>query len=137
MSDMFDKHLNNLLFIQGAEKCETLDEKVQFCKDFLATNDKTPPKPPIQQGSYADNFMQNPITNLIPLTKNGTKRFEAKTRISEYYVAVEPCRKAATRDLYDELFHQMLNSGCIEITEYKDSHTMERIIVATVEAVIR
>jgi hypothetical protein len=42
MSGPFDKHLKVLLFAREAEKCKTIEEMVEFCKNFLKDNEPKP-----------------------------------------------------------------------------------------------
>ena len=42
MSGPFDKHLKALLFTREAEKCKTMEEMVEFCKNFLKDNEPDP-----------------------------------------------------------------------------------------------
>ena len=38
MFDPFEKHVKNLLFTREAEKCDTLEAKIKFCRQFLKEN---------------------------------------------------------------------------------------------------
>jgi hypothetical protein len=129
MIDVFEKHLANHKFKEGAEKADTLEKKIAFCSSFLEKHDKNPF---LHTAKEAPNGLAPPMTFVSPphITYNQST---VETLFASYLVtdshfpfgAAQDNRNLAISDLLDQIFYYIK----MKPAKYLDIHSCQDMTV--------
>lgn len=133
MLEAFERHLNNNLFQKRIEKAKTLNEQIQFCKDFLK-----------EHGQEFETVKVKYVPSPSPLVDDTVyvrtvypkdyKVFHAKKMVKDGYAKMTDVEVARYiyRPLGELLMAQIIEEGLYKIEEHKDLDLDQTVYTAKI-----